>query len=231
MPHLSQYSLSNWFLLQVSTNFPYIYNNTKYFKPRTTLYQFSRFSVYIYISSEFSFILCLHYLSGSPSIVKTNVKGLQQSYVKTSTEVIDLIECLDAQLATVEPIPDMKCPRCQKSSTSKSCSLNYCQREQWITHTPKYLVLYIQRSDWLNIASLSTESNNIRQFGGNHFSTTRIATKRSEHVHIPEFLNMAPYLLPCRILKTEALSQPVNPYHDKPSGGLLSNTSELLGRE
>ncbi|CAH8510753.1 unnamed protein product [Schistosoma margrebowiei] len=174
---------------------------------------------------------CLNIFLRSPSTVKTNVKGLQQSYVKTSTEVIDLIECLDAQLATVEPIPDMKCPRCQKSSKSKSCSLNYCQREQWITHTPKYLVLYIQRSDWLNIASLSTESNNIRQFGGNPFSTTRIATKRSEHVHIPEFLNMAPYLLPCRILKTGALSQPVNPYHDKPSGGVLSNTSELLGRD
>ncbi|CAI2726526.1 unnamed protein product [Schistosoma spindalis] len=174
---------------------------------------------------------CLTIFLRNPNTVKTNVKGLQQSYVKTSTEVIDLIECLDTQLATVEPIPDMKCPRCQKTSTSKFCSLNYCQREQWITHTPKYLVLYIQRSDWLNIASLSTESNNIRQFGGNPFSTTRIATKRSEHVHIPEFLNMAPYLLPCRISKTGALSQPVNPCHDKTSGGLFSDTSELLGRD
>ncbi|XP_018650218.1 hypothetical protein Smp_122960.1 [Schistosoma mansoni] len=170
-------------------------------------------------------------LIGNPGTVKTNVKGLKHSHVKTSPEVIDLIECLDAQLATVEPIPDMKCPKCQKTSTSKSCSLNYCQREQWITHTPKYLVLYIQRSDWLNIASLSTESNNIRQFGGNPFSTTRIATKRSEHVHIPEFLDMAPYLLSCKISKTEALSQAVNPYNDKNSEGLLSDTSELLERE
>ncbi|CAH8514154.1 unnamed protein product [Schistosoma rodhaini] len=174
---------------------------------------------------------CLTIFLRNPGTVKTNVKGLKHSHVKTSPEVIDLIECLDAQLATVEPIPDMKCPKCQKTSTSKSCSLNYCQREQWITHTPKYLVLYIQRSDWLNIASLSTESNNIRQFGGNPFSTTRIATKRSEHVHIPEFLDMAPYLLSCKISKTEALSQAVNPYNDKNSEGLLSDTSELLERD
>ncbi|KAH8860379.1 Ubiquitin carboxyl-terminal hydrolase 16 [Schistosoma japonicum] len=171
---------------------------------------------------------CLTVFLKNPSTGNTNnLKRLQPSHIETSPKIIDLIECLDAQSTTVEPIIDMKCPKCQEISTSKPCSLNCCQREQWITHIPKYLVLYIQRSDWLNIPNLLGEPHNIRQLGRNPFSATRIATKRSEHVHIPEFLNMAPYLSPYEIPKPLTSSQVVNPSHDKCSKYLFSNTSEL----
>ncbi|CAH8843018.1 unnamed protein product [Trichobilharzia szidati] len=154
----------------------------------------------------------------------TSNKKLQNQQLNTTTttttsvmKVIDLVECLDAQSATVEPLPDMKCPNCLKkppppAAASSSTSSNYCQREQWITHTPKYLVLYIQRSDWLNINTTTTTPfpvNGFCQFNRNPSSTfsssssssgstARIATKRSECVHIPEYLNMAPYLMPYR---------------------------------
>ncbi|CAH8515332.1 unnamed protein product [Heterobilharzia americana] len=147
------------------------------------------------------------FLKNSSTADSTSIKTSSQESWKALPKVIDLVECLDAQSATVEPLPDMKCPKCQKSSTSKSCSQNNCQREQWITHTPKYLVLYIQRSDWLNISSSSVGSNNTNQFNRNSFPTARIATKRSEHVHIPECLDMAPYLSENKISKRTTSSQ------------------------
>ncbi|CAH8490927.1 unnamed protein product [Schistosoma turkestanicum] len=177
---------------------------------------------------------CLTIFLKNPNLINIHMmKGLQQSHVKTSKKVIDLIECLNAQSAIIEYMPDMKCPKCHQStmSTSKSSSSNnHRQREQWIMHTPKYLVLYIQRSDWLNIGGgggvgagggsscSSMELNHIRQFNRPDLiaSTTQIAMKRSEHVHIPEYLNMAPYLLlSCRVSNNQpTLSETVNPYGD-----------------